>query len=242
MNQYTWPFIILVKYASRGRTERFFDGMNSIYDLCSQPDYIRVLITADEDDDQMNTEEVRERVSKYKNAHIIYGKSESKIHATNRDLDKLPKGWDNWSIIANFSDDQRFTIANWDDYIRIDFNSVSPDFSHYMAYLDPDTKGALSTLYIAGRKFFDVFGFIYDEIFLSLFADNLVEDCAKAIGKYHYTGYSIYQHFNPAYGYQRFKEDTMFRIQQDIGWDIDQKTYYNLVSKGIDNYLIKFLK
>ena len=236
------PYLILVKFATRGRPERFFDGMDSIYNLCSQPDFIRVLITADTDDLTMNNDTVKEKIATYKNAHVIYGDSENKIHATNRDLDKSPNEWGNWDIIANFSDDQRFTIFGWDEMIRVDFNSVSPnDLSHYMAYLDPDTKGALSTLFIAGRKYFNLFGWIYDPQFKSLFCDNLQEDCAKAIGKYHYTGYSIYQHFNPSYGYKDFQPDQMYLEQQRIGWDIDQKTYYKIKEQGIDNYIVKFL-
>jgi hypothetical protein len=239
MNEGKWPFLILVKYATRGRPDRFFEGMNTIYDLCSQPDYIRVLITADEDDLTMNNDAVKKRIGEYKNAHVIYGHSTGKINAINRDFDKLPEGWDKWDIIANFSDDQRWTIFGWDDLIRVDFNAISPDFSHFIAYLDPDTHGALSTLYIAGRKFFDVFGWVYDPIFIALFCDNLVEDCAKLMGKYHYTGYSIYQHLCPSYGH--IPEDQMFREQQTIGWTIDQVTYYDIKSKGIDNYIIKFL-
>lgn len=239
MNEGRWPFLVLVKYATRGRVDRFFDGLNTIYNFCSQPEYIRVLITADEDDLTMNNDVVKERLLGYKHCHIIYGKSNNKIHATNRDLDKLPEGWDSWDIVCNFSDDQRWNIFGWDDLIRTDFNAVSPDFSHYIAYLDVDTKSALSTLYIAGRKFFDMFGFIYDEIFLSLFADNLVEDCAKAIGKYHYTGYTIYQHLCPSYGH--LPEDEQFRKQQDLGWTIDEKTYRKIHNEGLDNYIVKFL-
>lgn len=236
----SWPFKILVKYATRGRKDRFFDGMESIYSLCSQPDYIRVLVTADLDDPEMNNDEVRTRLAGYKNVHIIYGKSEGKIHATNRDLDLLPDEWKDWQIIANFSDDQRFTVFGWDDMIRVDFNFISPDFSHFMAYLDPDTNGALSTLFISGRKWFDLFGFIYDPIFFSLFCDNLVEDCAKHLGLYHYTGYSIYKHLCPSYGH--LPEDSMFRQQQDIGWDIDQKLYYKTIQDGIDKYLSRFIR
>jgi hypothetical protein len=223
-NQGKWPFKILVKYATRGRPQRFFDGMETIYSLCSQPDHIRVLVTADHDDLLMNNEGVKERISKYKNAHVIYGKSDNKIHATNRDMDIMPEEWRDWDIVANFSDDMRWTIFGWDDLIRTDFNQISPDFSHFIAYLDPDTKGALSTLYIAGRAWYDMFGHIYNPVYLSLFADNEVEDIAKMKGKYHYTGYSIYRHLCPSYGH--LPEDVMFRQQQDIGWDIDQKTYY----------------
>lgn len=236
----TWPFKILVKYTSRGRTTRFLEGLDNIFSMCSQPDYIRVLITADLDDPQMNNDEVKAHIAKYKNAHVIYGVSENKIHAINRDLDIMPDDYKDWDILANFSDDQRWTIFGWDDIIRVDFNSVSPDFSHYMAYLDPDTHGALSTLLIAGRKWIEAFGFIYDPIYVALFCDNQVEDCAKHLGKYHYTGYSIYQHFNPAYGYEKFEKDEMFEHQQRLGWSIDMGLYHKLQAEGVEKYLEKF--
>lgn len=235
-----WPFKILVKYASRGRRQRFFDGLDNIFELAEFPDRILVMVTVDISDIEMNNVEAKEKLTTYKNVHVIYGISNNKIHACNRDLDKIPDDWKDWKIICNFSDDMRWFMRGWDTLLRVDFNQVSPDFSHYMAYLDPDTKGALSTLLICGRKFFDCFGFIYDEIFLSLFADNLVEDCAKHLGKYHYTGYQIYQHFNPAYGYEKFEEDLQFRQQQDLGWSVDSKTYYDLMALGIEKYLEKF--
>lgn len=235
-----WPFKILVKYASRGRRQRFFDGLDNIFELAEFPDRLLVLITLDEDDPEMCNDEVKEKLSTYKNIHVCWGLSKNKIHATNKDFDKIPEHFKDWSIVCNFSDDQRWTMYGWDTMIRVDFNNVSPDLSHYMAYLDPDTQGALSTLFICGRKFYDVFGFIYDEIFISLFADNLVEDCAKLLGKYHYTGYQLYQHFNPAYGYEKFAEDKMFREQQDIGWSVDSKTYYDLIANGIPEYLKRF--
>lgn len=235
-----WPFKVLVKYASRGRTTRFLDGLDNIFSMCSQPDHIRVLITADLDDPAMNNEEVKSHIAKYKNAHVIYGISENKIHAINRDLDIMPEEYRDWDILANFSDDQRWTLFGWDDSIRVDFNSVSPDFSHFMAYLDPDTHGVLSTLFIAGRKWVDAFGFIYDPIFHALFCDNCVEDCAKHIGKYHYTGYNIYQHFNPAYGYEKFEKDEMFEHQQRVGWSRDMELYYKLQAEGLEKYLEKF--
>ncbi len=234
--KHEYPFLILVKFTTRGRVDRFFEGMESIYSLCSLPDYMRVLITADEDDLSMNNDEVRERISKYKHAHIVYGKSDNKIHAINRDFDKLPDGWDKWAIIANFSDDQRFTIYGWDDLIRIDFNSVFPEtLDGYMAYLDPDTHGALSTLYIAGRAFYESFGFVYNPAYLSLFADNEQEDIAKMQGRYHYTGYSIYQHLNPAYHHHKtYPEDAMFRQQQDLGWAVDSVTYNERKARNFD--------
>lgn len=230
------PTLILVKYTTRGRKERFFDGMDSIYNLCSRPDFIRTIITADEDDLEMNNDEVKERIKLYPNSHIVYGVSTGKINAINRDFDKLPDDFKDWKIIANFSDDQRFSIYAWDDYIRADFNTVFPEkFDGYMAYLDTDTHSALSTLYIAGRAWFDKFGWVYDPQFISLFCDVLMEDVAKKLGKYHYTGYTIYKHLCPSYGH--LSEDKQFRDQQDIGWDIDNKLYYKIKEEGLEKYL-----
>jgi hypothetical protein len=237
----SWPFIILVKYASRGRAERFLQGLENIYNLCAQPEYIRVLVTADIDDPAMNNKAIKDICEAYKNCKIIYGTSANKIAACNRDLDVLPTEFEGWDIIANFSDDMRFTMHGWDDLIRVDFNSVFPEkLDGYMAYLDPDTHGALSTLFIAGKPWVERFGFIYDPQFDSLFCDNLAEDAAKHLGKYHYTGYSIYQHFNPSYNYADFPPDQMYIEQQKIGWTKDHDTYYRIVAEGIDNYLEKF--
>lgn len=229
---------ILVKYASRERPSRFFDGMDSIFNNCVDPENILVVVTCDYNDPSMFNGDVKNRIESYNRVHLIYGESEGKLHACNRDLDILPDEWKDWDIIANFADDQRFTVYGWDELIRSDFAQHSPDYSHYMAYLDADTKGALSTLFIAGRKWFDIFGFIYDPVFKSLFADNLVEDCAKKLGKYHYTGYTIYQHLLPSYGH--LPADKMYLDQQALGWDVDQKKYFEITSKGLDEYLKQF--
>lgn len=231
---------ILIKYTTRGRVERFFDGLDNIYSMTANPDLVYVLVTADLDDFQMNNESVWSRLEGYKNLNIVYGTSHNKIHAINRDFDRIPLEFKDWDIVANFSDDQRWTVFGFDELIRADFRQYSPDLTYYMAYLDNDTNGALSTLYIAGRKWYNTFGFIYDGIFSSLFCDNLVEDCARHLGRYNYTGYSIYHHYNPSYGYKDFKPDAMYLEQQKIGWSLDMDTYNKIIAKGIPEYLKQF--
>jgi hypothetical protein len=232
--------VILVKYASRGRPERFLDGLENIYATCSQAEQLRVLVTADIDDSTMCNEEMRDKIESFQNCKVIYGTSKNKIDAINRDLGILPTEFEDWKILVNFSDDMRWTCNGWDNIVIGNFVQYSPDYSKYMAYLDPDTKGVLSTLFIAGKKWVDTFGFIYDPKFVSLFCDNLVEDCAKKLGKYYYVPYSIYQHFNSAYNYKDFPADKMFIEQQKIGWDVDQKTYHKIQTEGLDKYLEEF--
>lgn len=241
MNPY-YPFKILIKYATKGRPERFFGGMDSIYNLCEMPEHLRVLVTADIDDPNMFNDMVKERVEKYKNAKIIYGTSKGKINAINRDMDILPNGFEDWDILVNFSDDQRFVMPRWDMYLRVHFNSLAPDMDGYLSFLDPDTKGALTTTAIIGRKYYERFGFIYDPIFDSLFCDNMADDAAKALGKYHFIALELIHHYNPSYGYKDFLPDQMYIDQQKIGWTKDKETYYRLKAEGIVNYLLKFEK
>lgn len=232
--------IILVKYASRGRPERFLNGLENIYATCSQSEKLRVLVTADIDDPTMCNEEMKNKIESFPNCKVIYGTSKNKIDAINRDLNILPADFEDWDILVNFSDDMRWIMPSWDEYIRTDFKLLYPNYSGYIAYLDPDTHGVLSTLFIAGKKWVNAFGFIYDPKFVSLFCDNLVEDCAKKLNKYSYVPLSIYRHFNPAYNYPDFKRDEMFNQQQIIGWDIDQKVYNKIQEEGLDKYLEEF--
>lgn len=235
-----WPFKILVKYATRGRVSRFFGGMDTIYSLCELPENVFTVVTADEDDEEMNNADVIDRVKKYPNTFLMFGNSGNKIGAINRDLDNLPIQIKDWDIVVNFSDDQRFVMPKWDTYIRIDFNSIFPDLDGYLHYLDPDTQSALSTYLIAGRKYIDRFGFIYDPQFKSLFCDNLADDCAKALKKYHFVAMQLIHHYNPSYGYKEFQPDQMYLEQQRIGWDVDEKLYSSIKGCGIENYLSKF--
>lgn len=234
------PFKILVKYATRGRTDRFFGGMDTIYSLAEVPEMIYTIVTADENDPEMNNDFVKTKLRTYPNTEIIYGVSKSKVDAINRDMDILPEQMKDWEILINFSDDQRFVTPKWDTYLRVDFNSISPKFDCYLHYLDPDTKSALSTYLIAGRKYIDRFGFIYDPRFKSLFCDNLADDAAKALGKYYFIGMQLIHHYNPSYGYKDFLPDEMYLEQQKIGWSVDMELYNKIKSEGIENYLKNF--
>jgi hypothetical protein len=219
------PLKILVKFPSRERPERFFKSMDALYNNCSQPELMLVLITCDLDDRSMCNPEVVERISKYKNAIVNYGNSQSKIHAINKDFDLIPDEWKDWGIVVNLADDMIMNIYGWDGLIRADMATVSPDLDLLLHYLDTDTRGALATMYIAGRKFYERFNYVYNPIYHSLFCDNEIEDMAKMLGKWHYTGYSIYTHYNSAYGHKDYPKDELFIRQQEVGWSVDQQTY-----------------
>lgn len=218
------PYHILIKYASRSRPERFFKSLSTIYTHIHDWDNFSVLAALDTDDDTMNNEWVRNQLTTYKNLSVAWGLSKSKIDAINRDIPK--EGWD---IIANFSDDQSFIFHGFDQIIRQHFDDGLDWFHHYQ---DND-QDRLSTMYIAGKEFYDRFGYIYDPSYQSLFCDNEIQEIAQELGRYKFINFpGLFFHALPSYGHQA--PDAMYLQQQQIGWTTDQKTYLERRAKRLN--------
>lgn len=221
----------LFKFASRGRPERFFTSLDSIVNNISDKDYYHVSCTLDEDDATMNNDTVISRINSYKNVSIAWGKSESKIHAINRDMPDI-----DWDILFCVSDDLVVDMFGFDVMIAVDMLNWFPDLDGLLHYPDQDAKEHLATIYIAGRKFYDRFGYIYHPKFKSLWCDNLVMDISKLLGKYKFCGCQLFRHLNPAYGY--LPKDEMF-LRQQADWNHDELLYNEIKSRGYDLHLIK---
>lgn len=224
------PFV-LVKYPSRGRPDRFFSGLNSIYNNLYDFENFGVLVTADIDDKSMCNDDVRDRIAAYKNAKVIYGTSKSKVDAINRDMDILPEQFKKWDILVVMSDDMKFTFFGWDEIIRNEF--LDNNLDKLLHFPDNDAKDALAVMYIAGRHFYDRFSYIYHSSYRSLFCDNEVMEVSKMIGAYRYVNCpGLFLHLNPAYGH--LPKDEMFIRQQEEGYTIDQQNYIQRKNKNFD--------
>lgn len=219
------PFEILIKYPSRSRPDRFFEGMESIVNNLSDKTNFHISCTLDEDDKTMNNDTVKERIAAYPNTSIAWGLSESKIHAINRDMP------DYGSIIVVMSDDMKFNMYGWDDDIRVNMNAKFPNFDGVLGYLDKDTHGTLNTMYIAGRNWYQKRGFVYHPSYKSLWCDNEELDTATILGKYHFTGTVIYFHEHPSYGHIPF--DSQYYQQQAL-WNEDEANYFGRKQRNFD--------
>ncbi len=217
---------ILVKFPSRSRPDRFLKSLNSVYELAYDPANVFVLVTADVDDPTMMNGYVYTKVvNEYKNIKIVYGKSESKIHAINRDLDKVADFWPeiaDWDIIMVLSDDMRMTAYSWDEIVRVEMQRNFPHGDGYLHFQEKDTKRLLNVMEIMDRDYYERFGFIYHPSYLSLWADNEKTELAKMLGRYKYIENEIFVHENPVYGYQ--PRDDMFDAQQNL-WGVDEANY-----------------
>lgn len=215
---------ILIKYASRSRPEKFFEGLHNIIDMAADKVNFTVFCCLDKDDLTID-DAFRERTKDEKFDHAIfdYGYSKSKIHAINRPIpDHLQ-----WDILVNFSDDMRFTVYGWDELVREGFRCNGPD--KFLHFPDSTAKNMLCTMTIIDRAYFDRDGYVYHSAYKSLWADNHAQDVAKIRGCYVYMGTQIFDHYHPAYGMAQW--DALYHLGQSF-WTEDEISYLYFKSKN----------
>lgn len=207
------PLKILFKYPTRGRRQRFIDGMDSIVNnLANTKDY-QILVSVDDNDPEMEEDIC------YDNTMVCYGESESKVAAINRDIEYADP---DWKIIVNMADDMRWIFYGFDEIIRQQF--ADGDLDKLIHIPDQDAKNILATMYIAGRTYYERLNYIYNPIYSSLFCDDEAQAIAKHLGKYHYVDCpGILIHLNSAYGH--LPKDDLFIEQQIIGYSTDMETF-----------------
>lgn len=225
------PLKILFKFPCRYRKDMFFKSLDSLNNNIRDRNNYLISLTLDEDDEILNTEEVKERLKKYENVSIEWGLSGSKIAAINRSLPDY-----NFDLIVCWSQDMFAEMFGFDDIIRQECyninNNHGDDFLYHLP--EPDSRELLNVLYIATRKYFDRFGYIYHPSYLSLWSDNETMCVAKMLGKYHYSGtMGLYSHKNPAYHQYNLERDELFNQQQAL-WSVDEANFHERRKRNFD--------
>jgi hypothetical protein len=230
------PLKILFKFPCRGREKVFFESLDSLNDNIRDKQNYLISLTIDVDDAILNTPEVVERINEYPNTEIQWGYSKSKIHAINRSMPEY-----DWDIIICWSNDQFATFYGFDDIMRMDIlnkwgNNGLDGLAHFP---EPDTKDILNVLYIATRKYYERFNYIYHPSYQSLWCDNESMLVAKALGKYHFFGTTgLYVHKNPAYSHHKMERDELFDQQQGL-WQVDEDNFQKRKANNFDLHLIQ---
>lgn len=194
---------ILVKFATRSRPEKFFRGLDNLISRSYDRQNMTILVSADENDPTMFNSGVIERLKPYvKEGYVVpvFGESQSKIHAINRDMDKvqtIEKAKD-WGILINYSDDMEFIVDGYDEIIREKFTTLYPDTDGNLHFNDGFTQDRVSTMTIMGRKYFERFHYIYHPSYISLWCDNEYTEVARILNKITYFPNQIYRHNHPA--------------------------------------------
>lgn len=214
------PLKILFKFPCRGRREVFFESLDSLNNNIRDRDNYLISLTLDTDDEVLNNQEVIDAISAYPNVEIQWGTSSSKVDAINRSMPDY-----DWDVIVCWSNDMFATFYGFDDIFRQYICEVFKDLDGLIHFPEQDAKEALNVLYIATRKYYDRFGYIYHPSYKSLWCDNETMEVAKLLGKYYYANVTeLYVHKNPAYQKYGIVGDELFREQQ-LCWDIDESNF-----------------
>ena len=162
---------LIVKFPSRNRPEKFKSILDQYIGGCSGKHHVRFVITMDEDDSTMNTDDIRSFIDSHiKNGVDIsyhYGNSKTKVEACNANMEN-----EDADVILLISDDMVLQQPNYDDIIYSTFQETFPDYSGGLKFHDGIRQDALMTLPIIGWKVYEKWGYIYNPEYTSLYGDT----------------------------------------------------------------------
>ena len=188
---------LLIKFPTRNRKNKFFKVLRQYQNLCEDLDNTYFLITLDNDDESMNSSDVEDIFNTFKNVKVIYGTSNSKIHAVNRDIELV----NDWDIVLLASDDMTPKVKGYDNIIRNKMKEFYSDTDGILWFNDGHMGNKLNTLCILGKKYYDRFGYIYHPEYKSVWSDNEFMLVGNLLGKQTYFEQVIIEHEHPDWGY-----------------------------------------
>lgn len=188
---------LLIKFPTRNRKNKFFKVLRQYQNLCEDLDNTYFLITLDNDDESMNPSDVEDIFNTFKNVKVIYGTSNSKIHAVNRDIELV----NDWDIVLLASDDMTPKVKGYDNIIRNKMKEFYSDTDGILWFNDGHMGNKLNTLCILGKKYYDRFGYIYHPEYKSVWSDNEFMLVGNILGKQTYFEQVIIEHEHPDWGY-----------------------------------------
>jgi len=215
---------IIIKFPSRERPKKFRDCLANIIETISDLDNILILVTVDEDDESMRWVKNIDKPF----VKVIFGKSESKIHAVNRDMNLIDFNWD---YLVLMSDDMMFIKQHWDKEIISKFKDIkSPLIIHYPTDLLHGQR--IITMPIMNKKFYDYFGYIYEPSYKSLFCDDEQTFVSKKLNFYKKYEFSIAVHLHPIYTNEQF--DRLLTVnQEENNNDFKNFEYRKIINFGL---------
>jgi hypothetical protein len=189
---------ILIKYPSRMRPQWFRKAIANIYNTISDRENFRILVTCDEDDITMQNPAMIEFMNGHENLSFIFGKSESKIHAVNRDMNLADEWFWPWDVLVVMSDDMHFVQFGWDNVIRQRMKDNFPEGDCFLHFDDGYVKDALATMAIMDRRYYERDNYIYHPAYRSFSCDAEQMFVAVARGRHKYFPEILARHQHPA--------------------------------------------
>ena len=169
---------IIIKFPTRSRPEKFKKVLTKYIDYLSGKHDVRFIVTMDDDDETMNTPEMKEWLDSLKvPLKYNYGQSKNKIEAVNADMEG-----EVCDIIIQVSDDMIPCLEGYDDIVANGFAHCFPDNCGAIRFWDGirPKEDLLMCLTVIGYPLYKAIGHLYHPDYESIYADNeLTTICAK---------------------------------------------------------------
>lgn len=220
---------ILIKYATRGRPDKFFNVLEQYINMAHNLSSLAFLVSIDEDDSTMNNSIIYNKLNSYKNrVKLIYfvGNSKTKIQAINADVNRV-SGWD---ILLVAADDAIPVMQGYDNIIRKDMNDFYRNTDGVLWYHD-GAQDRINTMCVLGKKYYERFNYIYNPEYISLWCDNEFTDISLQLNRVYKSDKVIIEHQHPAWAKSNFDE---LYIRNESFFQIDQKTYEKRKQRNFD--------
>lgn len=218
---------LLIKLATRGRWRQFFDVIDNLY-ATVKTNQFKIVVSADYDDVEINSPEVREWVKRYPNVELHYGYNKSKIEAINANFNPDTK----WNWVINMSDDMLFVEYGWDYKMLEDIRKIWSEGWDWFAHFNDNYVGdKLPTMSIMGREYYDRFSYIYYPGYKSVSCDAEAMYVSQLLGKHHYFDSVYFSHEHPAN--TKSPSDYIYRRNHQFG-EADTKLYFDRLKRLFD--------
>lgn len=181
---------ILVKFPTRARPSQFLKTLTGYKSLSTNDSLVHYLVSIDKDDLSMQNSYLTNALIEMNNVSVSYGFSENKIHAINRDIEKIK----DWDVLVLGCDDMICQVQGWDDILRNEMFEHFTDLDGVLWHSDGYVHERLNTLPIIGRKYYERFNYIYNPSYTSLWADNEFMEVANGLGKQKYFPECLFRH------------------------------------------------
>jgi hypothetical protein len=184
---------LLVKFPTRSRPDKFKNVLQKYINHLSGTVHVRFVITMDNDDDTMNTQDMREWLDGLIDRGIDlvyhYGDSKTKIEAVNADLEG-----ENADVLLLASDDMIPEMFGYDAIIMQSMEEAWPEFDGAIKFNDGLRNDPLMTLCVMGWKLYEKFGYIYHPDYKYLYCDTEQTEVCIALEKFAVSPMCIIRH------------------------------------------------
>lgn len=212
---------LLVRMPTRSRPEQALEVLTRYRALAGIPITIEVII--DEDDESMMAAPVLQRLAAL-GCIVTVGQHNTKVEACNGGR------VDDWDILLLASDDMLPVVDGYARRIVEEMERAWPHLDGALYFFDGVRKD-LVTLPIFGRRFYDLFGWIYNPAYKSLWCDTEQTALWTKMGRLACVEEMIIEHRHHVWG--KAEKDALY-LRNDALFSADKEVYDRREARGFD--------